>query len=338
MVRFTLRAMTSPSTSDHHTIENMAAFCKAAGDSLRLGILRVLSKNSFGVLELAHIFDMGQSGISHHLKVLTQAGWVATRREGNAVFYRRSLAPDSGLQQALLSQLDTLPLPSEVEARIIEVHHERASASQAFFQRSAQDFSRQQELIASLHQYQDSLTGLLDTQGFAANATALEIGPGDGSFLPELASRFAQVTAIDNSSTMLELARQLCQQQQLANVALQLGDALAQPLAPVDCIVLNMVLHHFAAPAAALEHIAHAIKPGGSLILNELCAHDQDWARQACGDLWLGFEQNELSQWARQAGLTPGDSIYLGLKNGFQIQLRQFGKPLTQAHNGDSIL
>lgn len=46
------------------------------------------------MLELAQIFDVGQSGMSHHLKVLAQAELVATRREGNAIFYRRAL-PDS---------------------------------------------------------------------------------------------------------------------------------------------------------------------------------------------------------------------------------------------------
>ncbi len=49
----------------------LAAFCKAAGEPLRLNILRALSNDSFGVLELAQIFATGQSGISHHLKVLT---------------------------------------------------------------------------------------------------------------------------------------------------------------------------------------------------------------------------------------------------------------------------
>ena len=53
-------------------------------------MLRVLASDSFGVLELAQIFAIGQSGMSHHLQVLTQAGLLATRREGNAVFYRRS--------------------------------------------------------------------------------------------------------------------------------------------------------------------------------------------------------------------------------------------------------
>lgn len=336
MLPFTLRAMTSPSIPDHHAIETLAAVCKAAGDPLRLNILRVLSKNSFGVLELAHIFQTGQSGISHHLKVLTQAGLATTRREGNAVFYRRNLPQDSAVHSALLQELDQQPVHPELRARVADIHRERASASQAFFQRTAQNISQQQELITGLHQYRDSLLSLLDSAGFASDAIALEIGPGDGSFLPDLSARFAKVYAIDSSSSMLEQAQQLCQEQQLNNVQLQLADAFDSPLPSADCIVLNMVLHHLPAPASALDSLAQALKLGGSLILSELCAHDQSWAQSACGDVWLGFEQHELSQWAQQTGLIPGDSIYLGLKNGFQIQLRQFGKPLTHAHNGDT--
>ncbi|NLJ12208.1 MAG: class I SAM-dependent methyltransferase, partial [Gammaproteobacteria bacterium] len=98
-------------------------------------------------------------------------------------------------------------------------------------------------------------------------------------------------------------------------------------VAAADCVVVNMVLHHFAAPADALCLLARLVKPGGSLLITELCRHDQDWAKQACGDLWLGFDQDELAQWADAAGLIPSESLYLGLKNGFQIQLRHFAKP-----------
>ena len=61
--------------------DELAALCKAGGDPLRLNVLRALTNDSFGVLELAQIFAIGQSGISHHLKVLAQADLVATRRE-----------------------------------------------------------------------------------------------------------------------------------------------------------------------------------------------------------------------------------------------------------------
>ena len=317
-------------------VDALAALCKASGDPLRLNVLRALSNDSFGVLELAQIFAIGQSGISHHLKVLAQAGLVATRREGNAIFYRRALAQGEQLggavHAALLDEIDSLQLPAEVQQRIAAVHGQRAAASQDFFARMAASFQAQQDLIAGLPQYRDSLLSLLDSLGFAANATALEIGPGDGGFLPELARRFAQVTALDNSPAMLELARKRCEQGGLSNVELHLADALHDDYPAADCLVLNMVLHHFAAPAEALKRLARQVKSGGSLLITELCSHNQSWARQACGDLWLGFEQDDLARWAVAAGLTPGESLYVGLRNGFQIQVRHFAKP--DQHNG----
>ncbi|MDH0895132.1 MULTISPECIES: metalloregulator ArsR/SmtB family transcription factor [unclassified Pseudomonas] len=311
--------------------DDLAALCKAGGDPLRLNVLRALSNDSFGVLELAQIFAIGQSGMSHHLKVLAQAGLVATRREGNAIFYRRALQrselPGANLHGALLQAVDELQLPDEVLARIAAVHAQRAAASRDYFARTADKFQARQDLIAGLPQYRDSLLALLDALGFTREATALEVGPGDGGFLPELARRFDRVTALDNSEAMLELARQHCQKERLDNVELQLADALHDDIGAADCVVVNMVLHHFAAPAEALKRLARLVKPRGSLLITELCSHDQSWARTACGDLWLGFDQDDLAHWADAAGLTPGESLYVGLKNGFQIQVRHFAKP-----------
>ena len=311
--------------------EDLAALCKASGDPLRLNVLRALASDSFGVLELAQIFAIGQSGMSHHLKVLAQAGLVATRREGNAIFYRRAL-PDGlrlggKLHAALLEEVDGLSLADEVQARIGQVQQRRAATSQDFFLRVEEKFRAQQDLIAGLPQYRESLLALLDKLSFAADASALEVGPGDGEFLPELARRFVRVTALDNSPTMLELARQVCQREDLANVNLQLADALSATDVEADCVVLNMVLHHFSAPAEALRQLANRVKAGGSLLVTELCSHDQSWAREACGDIWLGFEQDDLARWASAAGLAPGDSLYVGLRNGFQIQVRHFQRP-----------
>ncbi|MHC2146028.1 ArsR/SmtB family transcription factor [Pseudomonas sp. 210_17 TE3656] len=311
--------------------EDLAALCKASGDPLRLNVLRALASDSFGVLELAQIFAIGQSGMSHHLKVLAQAGLVATRREGNAIFYRRAL-PDGlrlggKLHAALLEEVDGLSLADEVQERIGQVQQRRAATSQDFFLRVEEKFRAQQDLIAGLPQYRESLLALLDKLSFSADASALEVGPGDGEFLPELARRFVRVTALDNSPTMLELARQVCHREDLANVNLQLADALSATDVEADCVVLNMVLHHFSAPAEALRQLANRVKAGGSLLVTELCSHDQSWAREACGDIWLGFEQDDLARWASAAGLAPGDSLYVGLRNGFQIQVRHFQRP-----------
>ena len=317
--------------------DDLSALCKAGGDPLRLNVLRALANDSFGVLELTQIFAIGQSGMSHHLKVLAQAGLVATRREGNAIFYRRALPhtgrPGGRLHAALLDEVDSLELPADVLERIGLVHRQRALASQDFFARTAEKFRAQQDLIAGLAQYRESLLALLDKLSFEPDATALEVGPGDGGFLPELARRFQHVTAMDNSPTMLELAREACTRQALANVELRLADALVDAKVRADCVVLNMVLHHFAAPADALKQLAGLVQPGGSLLITDLCSHDQSWAREACGDLWLGFEQEDLARWAIAAGLVPGESLYVGLRNGFQIQVRHFQRPAGNTHH-----
>jgi ArsR family transcriptional regulator len=315
--------------------EQLAALCKAGGEALRLNVLRVLASDSFGVLELAQIFAIGQSGMSHHLKVLTQAGLLATRREGNAIFYRRSLPQADSLggvlHGALLEEVDRLALPADVRQRIAAVHAQRNAASEDFFARMAGSFQARQDLIAGLPQYRDSVLALLDALHFDASATALEVGPGDGSFLPELARRFARVLAVDNSAAMLELARARCEQEQLDNVELTLADALQDDCPAADCVVLNMVLHHLAAPGEAMKQLARLVNAGGSLLITELCSHNQGWAKEACGDLWLGFEQDDLARWADAAGLTPGESLYIGLKNGFQIQARYFSRPAADS-------
>ena len=123
------------------------------------------------------------------------------------------------------------------------------------------------------------------------------------------------------------VARARCEQAALGNVELKLADALQDDCPSADCVVLNMVLHHLAAPGEALKQLARLVNAGGSLLITELCSHNQSWAREACGDLWLGFEQDDLARWADAAGLTPGESLYIGLKNGFQIQARYFSRP-----------
>ncbi|MEC8820485.1 MAG: ArsR family transcriptional regulator, partial [Pseudomonadota bacterium] len=89
---------------------------------------------------------------------------------------------------------------------------------------------------------------------------------------------------------------------------------------------MNMVLHHLPSPAASLETAGQLLNANGRLLLIDLCPHHQDWARATCGDLWLGFEPQDLDNWTANAKLRRGQSAFLGLRNGFQLQLRLFNK------------
>lgn len=317
-----------PTASASLASTGLAALLKAAGDPLRLTALRLLQQSSYGVLELCQLLAMRQSLLSHHLKVLAQAGLVAQRREGNAIFYRRAL-PEGEAQavvQALYQTLDAEPLPAELAARVTTLNEQRAAASREFFDRHGDRAQAQQELIATVAQYRELLGSVLD--GLPPTLEAIEVGPGDGSFLAELARRCRSVTALDVAPAMLAQTETAIATAGLAKVRACLGDVLAEtaPLPPADLVVMNMVLHHLPDPAVALARLARLVTPGGALVLSELCPHEQDWAREACGDVWLGFAPEALIALAADAGFRVEASQYLGLRNGFQIQVHRFTK------------
>ena len=91
-----------------------------------------------------------------------------------------------------------------------------------------------------------------------------------------------------------------------------------------DLIVANMVMHHVPSPADIFLDAAALLNDSGNLVISDLCSHDQNWVKDNCGDLWLGFEPEELTAWARDAGLVAGETLFIGLRNGFQIQVREF--------------
>ena len=312
--------------------EALLALCKASADPLRLNILRALSKDSYGVLELCQILGCKQSGMSHHLKILAKAGLVTTRREGNSIYYRRSLQSSSNslteLQRSLFRNVDQLVLNDSVEQHIKTVQSERAERSKEFFAENADKFQQQQEQVADYSLYGSHALELLTRSINPGEATVLEVGPGEGAFLTELSPRFKQVYALDNSEAMLTKAKERVSAHKLDNITFIHGDtkspALQQTL--FDSVAVNMVLHHIPSPADIFHDLANTLKPGGQLQVTDLCRHDQNWAREACGDLWLGFEPEDIEQWATDAGLTENQSMYLAQRNGFRVQIRQFMK------------
>ncbi|HMW73434.1 MAG TPA: class I SAM-dependent methyltransferase, partial [Cellvibrionaceae bacterium] len=247
------------------------------------------------------------------------------------IFYRRAyLTPTDhwlSFKQGLYACLETLPVPAEYKERLSGIHAERPKACAAFFKDNADKFRQQQDLIASVNVYAATVAGLLSSApGFDC---ALEVGPGEGEFLPVLQQQFKKVIALDNSPEMLAKAQALAASQGLKQLRFILGstDLLLKNREQVDCAVVNMVLHHLASPAQMLQELSQLLRPGGLLIISELCRHEQSWTKDACGDLWQGFEADDLTGWAIASGLTQGQSSYLALRNGFQIQVHQFFKP-----------
>lgn len=62
---------------------------RALGDPTRFRMLRAIAgRDEISCQELTALFRLAQATISHHLKVLTNAGLVSARKQGPFHFYR----------------------------------------------------------------------------------------------------------------------------------------------------------------------------------------------------------------------------------------------------------
>jgi DNA-binding transcriptional ArsR family regulator len=88
--------------------EKQAALCRVFGNSRRLLILWLLSKDELSVNEIAARAGSTLQNVSQHLSLLRKAGVVVTRREGQTIYYR--IADHECIRNcpALLGAPDTL--------------------------------------------------------------------------------------------------------------------------------------------------------------------------------------------------------------------------------------
>ena len=95
----------------------------------------------------------------------------------------------------------------------------------------------------------------------------LEVGCGTGYFTRELARLGPDVTAIDVSPELLEIAKANCS---MPNVRYEIQDAsaLSYSDAMFDSVVGSSVLHHLEIKEA-LQEIYRVLKPGGAICFTE---------------------------------------------------------------------
>ncbi|MFJ2722300.1 ArsR/SmtB family transcription factor [Streptomyces sp. NPDC087437] len=80
--------VTAPLNEDQAV--ELAKLFKALGDPVRLRLLSLIASRAGGevcVCDLTPAFDLSQPTISHHLKLLRQAGLIDCERRGTWVYY-----------------------------------------------------------------------------------------------------------------------------------------------------------------------------------------------------------------------------------------------------------
>lgn len=304
---------------------NALVFFKALSDKTRLRLVYVLSRYELSVNELVTMLEMGQSRVSRHLKILTEAGLLTSRRDGLWVFYS---AVNEGIGadflKAISPFLDDQEMHADMEmaARILE---DRAMKTKQFFNSIASHWDTlSSEVLGDF-----DLAAAVCERIPKNCGTAVDLGCGTGLVLAKMREYARQVIGVDSSPRMLTLSRRrfdpegreifreerlaypsccsdIPRNSNLAPLSLRIGEIDHLPLRDeeADFASMNMVLHHLSDPTLALSEIKRILRPSGLLLITDFDRHDQERMRTDYGDRWLGFDKLMLEKFLHASGFT----------------------------------
>jgi ArsR family transcriptional regulator len=270
-------------------------------DGTRARLLAILGGNELSVGELCTTLQLPQSTVSRHLKVLSNDGWLDSRREGTNQLYTVSKlgwteARDQ-LWDWLMRQYSSCPTAAQDQARLMQIIAAR-SRSAAFFSSTAEHWdSVRGDLFGS------RLDAWVMAASLPADGVVAELGCGSAP-LAHLVSPFVrEVIAVDNSSAMLAAARSRLSTTN--NVRLEQASLTQLPIqdAQVDIAWLVLVLPYVDQVVDILAESARVLKPGRPLVIVDLLPHDRGAYRQEMGHLRLGVSREEIDVWFEQAGM-----------------------------------
>ena len=273
------------------------------GDPSRLRLLALLKEEELSVAELQQVLHLSQPTISNHLAVLRKTEMVASRREGQRIYYALNPALTETTTQILTTALLMLTETDEAAgdpAALREVLQKRRRDAQEYFNRIAGRLDRAQCPGRTWGAVGPLLAQLVPKKVIA------DLGAGEGWLSQLLAQKAEKVIAIDNSPKMVEFATAEFKAKQIANLEYRLGDLASPPIDPgtIDIAIMSQALHHTVNPALALAAAARILRPGGLLLILDLHQHHFDQARELYGDYWLGFNETDLRIWLKKAGFT----------------------------------
>jgi SAM-dependent methyltransferase len=272
---------------------------KTVADETRLRLLSLLAYRELNVQELESVLQMAQSRISHHLKLMSEAGLLACRRDGLWSFYRiAEEGPGRRFLESvhyLLEKEARLQADRELAERVLQEGRRR---TRRFFDALAGHWESLRSTILGELDLAAKIEALLPDC-----ATATDLGCGNGALLGMLGRKARSVIGVDSSRRMLEEARRRAQAQGVA-ADLRIGELEHLPLrdGEADCAVINLVLHHLPVPLQALVETRRALTAAGTLVVADFRRHGVEQLRGRYGDRWLGFEPQELESWLAQAG------------------------------------
>jgi ubiquinone/menaquinone biosynthesis C-methylase UbiE len=278
-------------------LDHMAALA----DPLRCRMLMLLERHELTVSELCTVLQLPQSTVSRHLKTLSDAGWVTSRRDGTSRYYSSAVDElDTGARRLwplIREQVAGTTGADHDDRRLNSVIARRRTKSQEFFSSASGQWDRLRTDLFGATFHLHALLSLLDPV-----AVVGDLGCGTGQLSELVAPHVREVIAVDGSADMLQAARARLGAH--GNVDIRLGTLEALPIdhEQLDIAMMGLVLHHVPDPAVVVSEAGRVLKPGGRLLIIDMLPHDRAEYQLQMGHVWLGFPERQVRKLLTAAG------------------------------------
>lgn len=248
---------------------------------------------------------MGQSRISRHLRVLSDAGLTTFRRDGLWVFYQANQDADvQKFLKTLAPYLDRIPEAPEDTVETNRILEEKNAKTQHFFNSVAENWDNlNKKILGSYDLPKTVCEAIPDNCGLA-----VDLGCGTGAVLLRMLSRARNVVGVDGSQAMLDICHRRFEElpEAATRISLRIGSLEHLPLRDqeADFASINLVLHHLEVPSEALAEARRILNSRGRLFISDFLHHNDESMRVTYGDRWLGFEEGKLAIMLHNAGFT----------------------------------
>ena len=283
-------------------METLLVALRAAAEPTRLRLLAACAKGEMTVGELTEVVGQSQPRVSRHLKLLCEAGLLDRFKEGKWVFYRVADERRSPVRDIVSMIPNGDPIIARDDVRLEAIKRARQERAATYFRTNAQAWDR----IRSLHVDEGEVeTALVDGWPEGGVRDLLDIGTGTGRLLQLFGPSIERGIGIDLSHDMLAYARAKLDDAGLMNCQVRHGDMyrLALDGESFDAVTVHQVLHYADEPASVISEAARVLRPRGRLTIVDFAPHRLERLRDEHAHRRLGFDDDEVAGWCREAGL-----------------------------------